>query len=194
MGTDGVHQMSVFKLFSLLFVSTTLFAAGCGSSSVKGSASSASSGSFTSYAGPGYRFSFPVGWKEFSTHSTQSGATGTSLTAPDNSASIDSHAYPHSNTGVAETIREFAISEALTAQAGGIRNIHTQLRSVSVPGASEAKEVTQTFVNKAGRQRLAKLIVMTQAGTLIDLDASASQRSAGFDPQRVVDSFQLTGG
>jgi hypothetical protein len=171
-----------------------LLLAGCGSSSRSSSFSRTSAAPDTTYAAAGYRFSMPAGWKRFAVPAGPTGATGASLTAPDDSASIDTHSYPHSSVGVAESIRELAQSEQLELQAGGIRDLRSQLRSVAVPGAVQAKELSQTFVNKGGPQRLVKLIVMTRTGTLIDLEASASGRAAGFDPQRVIDSFKLAGG
>jgi hypothetical protein len=175
-----------------------LLLAGCGGASHTTSAVSApgqrAAAGYRTYIGNGFQFAVPSAWGHGTSVSGTGGASGVALTAPDHAGSIDAHVYPHSNESVHQAIADDLTSAQVELSQGAISLDQPRVQTVHVPSAREAAKVTETFDNKAGRQRYFDLVVLTQAGTLIDLEATASAKAHGYDPAAVVESFQLAQG
>lgn len=164
---------------------------GCGSSS-RSASHGGVTGSSATFVGTGFQLTYPGGWSRPTRTGSPGAITGAAITAPDGRATIAVHSYPHSARSIIELLRDVATTDAAEEQVGQIRVRSNALQTPSIPGAAQTKELIQTFDNRAGRQRLRELLVMTPSGTLIDVEAVASEREVGFDPAAVIASFRLT--
>ena len=194
-----MRQMSCARLLGAVSAAVALaLVSGCGrSTSGRDSASSPHSGTgsqYRTYAGSGFSLWVPAGWRQEGAASAPDGATGLALAPPDHSASLDIHVYPHSNQGVDQTIATTLGADELEASQGAIGDLQSHVRTPAIKGASAAKELTESYTNKGGRQRYTGLVVLSASGKLIVIETIASARAPASYPAPVFDSFRLLEG
>ncbi len=173
---------------------------GCGSS---GSASSSATSRTSStgvaasgrYQGDGFEVAIPSGWQKVASAAAATGASGVVFgPAGDNRTSITIHSYRQPTEGIDQTLADVITSDKVEESTGQMRNIRVQVHSAEVHGATQAKELVESYTARAGRVRYIDLVALTPSGTMITVEAAAPANATGFDPVSAAGSLRITGG
>jgi hypothetical protein len=175
-------------------------AAGCGSGS--GASSSGATRSTQSvgaaagsYQGDGFEVSIPSGWKKVASSAAATGASGVVFgPAGDTKTSLTIHSYRQPTEGIDQTLADVITSDKVEESAGQMRNVHAQVHTVAVQGATQAKELSESYAGPAGQVRYIDLVAVTPSGAMVTVEAAAPASATAFDPASAVKSLRITGG
>jgi hypothetical protein len=168
-----------------------------GSTSSGGPASAQSTGGLASgsYQGDGFQVSIPAGWKKVSSAAAATGASGVVFGPPgDTRSSITIHSYRQPTEGIDQTLADVIISDKAEQGSGQMRDVRVQVSPAQVQGATQAKELVESYKGPAGRVRYIDLVALTPSGTMITVEAAAPANTTGFDPASATGSLRITGG
>lgn len=178
--------------------------AGCGTASNPAqSASGRVPGGFVLNRGDGFSVAVPSGFRPAAAglSGLPAGATVKMLTpggaSPGHTgAQIFTAVNPNLQFDIDQVATNLREADSTDRQ---LSDVHTSVRAVTVPGAQEAREVTETYVAHYVSSEPAKgpihrswLMVLPKPGTLIDIVVSVEPALGGkLDPSTVFNSFRL---
>lgn len=182
-----------------------LAVSGCASSSTSASSISSTTSTAASatqsavsngtYRGNGFVVAIPPGWKRVSGVVASNGNSGIVFgPAGDTKTSITIHSYRQPTEDIDQTIKDVLVSDKAEESAGSMRHVRVSVSSQQVPGASQAKLLSESFVAPAGQVRYVNLVALTPSGAMITVEALAPAAATGFDPASAARSLRITGG
>ncbi|MFZ0041969.1 MAG: hypothetical protein WAK93_11730 [Solirubrobacteraceae bacterium] len=183
---------------------------GCGGSSKSSSSASSSAATssvpsgFSLYRGDGFSVGVPSNYQAHQANlpGLPAGAWDRALTAngqadQSTNAEILAMVNPNLQQSIDQVTSQLRQSESADSS---LSNFHTSVRSTTVPGAQQARIVTESYISRYSNATQAKteidrtwLMVSPKPGTLIDVVVvNEPKRGGDLNPSEIINSFHLT--
>lgn len=146
-----------------------------------------------------FHLAVPRSWRSSGAVTNRASGSRELMLSPDGISALDSTAVAYSNGLVLigwTQKTSLTVAKAISATESddaSLKHLKSTLRTVHIPGARQAELLSETYANHHGTGRASTLILKTDDGALIDIDAVGLQGAGdSYNPSVTTSSVSIS--